>query len=289
MQCTRPVWLYDLSMYVPCGRCTACKIAHSREWSVRLIHEMEYHENSYFYTFTYNTDHLPDNGSLNKEEFQKFVKRLRIYISRRGDRTWNVNELCYENAKIKYFACGEYGEKNKRPHYHAIIMGFDDRSLYYDCEIKQNRSKDMERIWAKGNVIVGSVTYDSCRYVADYTFKKYTEKYNREVYGDKQPPFQLQSLRMGERYVFDNANQIIENRQITFRGKNVGIPLYYKRKLKLDMSSDAREHLDSLKEAYNTSDSPDNEIYIKRWREALRQKEASIMAREALKGKNKLD
>ncbi len=44
---------------------------------------------------------------------QLFIKRLRKY---------------FNNNKIKYFYCGEYGTQTLRPHYHMIVYNapFDD-------------------------------------------------------------------------------------------------------------------------------------------------------------------
>lgn len=276
MTCTSPVYLHDLSMYVPCGRCTACKIAHSREWSLRLIHELDYHDEAQFVTLTYDDEHLPGDGSLSKRTLQLFFKRYRKY-------------LC--DKKIKYFASGEYGEKNGRPHYHAIILGAMDRNFRYDPKLKQNVSSVLGEIWQQGHVTVGSVTYDSCRYVCDYTFKKYTEKWNIEKYGTKQPPFQLQSQGIGESYINDNALQVLKNQNITYKGVNCGIPLYYKRKLVMsadDRLNDALSHKDDLKEHYSVSDSCDDEDYVKAWRAALDQSAKNINAREGIKGARKM-
>lgn len=263
MTCTSPVYLYDYQMYVPCNKCTACKIAHSREWSVRLIHELDYHDKACFVTLTYDDEYLPPDGGISKRELQLFFKRLR----KNG-----------KDEEIKYFASGEYGEKNGRPHYHAIILGTDDKDL-------------IEKCWTKGLVHVGSVTYDSCRYVCDYTFKKYTAKWNKEIYGDKEPPFQLQSQGIGLRYVEKNYKQIMDNLNITYKGENVGIPLYYKRKLVLSTEKKgalAREHIEELKEHYDVGESDDNELFIAAWRAALEQSSKNISAREALKGARKM-
>lgn len=123
----------------------ACRIAKTREWSTRIIHEMDYFPKNSFVTLTYCDETLPKDGSIHKEELVKFFKRLRKDLGSR---------------KIKYFACGEYGEKTGRPHYHSIIFGLG------------SEEKELLRsAWSKGFIYSGSVTYDSARYVAGYVMK----------------------------------------------------------------------------------------------------------------------
>lgn len=33
-------------------------------------------------------------------------------------------ELSYYDRKVRYLACGEYGSRNGRPHYHVLLFGF---------------------------------------------------------------------------------------------------------------------------------------------------------------------
>ena len=214
VQCTRPISIkYKGEIFeVPCGMCAACKISRVREWTVRIMHEMRYFKGSVFATLTYNDENLPINQSLEKTEFQKFMKRLRKEL---GDH------------KIKYFACGEYGEDSERPHYHAIILG-----LAYN----ENTQKLIESIWKKGFIKVGTVTKDSIRYTLDYMHKKYNGELGKELYEKtgREPPFQLVSQGMGKRHALESANQYAENLYMTFNGKKMSLPRYYKRLYGLD-------------------------------------------------------
>ena len=215
MQCTNP---YNLKLAdgtfieVPCGRCTSCKIAHSREWVIRLLHELEYSESAYFVTLTYDDEHLPSDGSLSVDELQRFFKRLRKQLPPRS---------------LRYYACGEYGETSNRPHYHFIG--------YLFCE-HGNFKSVVESAWSLGFVYIGTVTAQSCRYVAQYVHKKYSAKYNKYIYGDKQPPFQLQSQGLGKDYMYDNAERLLADLCVTLNGKPVGLPRYYAKKLIDDRS-----------------------------------------------------
>lgn len=207
-------------MEVPCGYCRACRIAKSKEWSVRLMHESESYKDNIFITLTYNDDNLPQDFSVDKTELQKFFKRLRKRFSDR---------------KIKYFACGEYGENTCRPHYHAIIFNLGIKDLqYYYPDKKHMASFVLEELWPYGNNVIGTVTYDSCRYVADYIQKAYLGKGAEDYYINMQKPFNLVSQGMGKEFAMQNHKQIERQLDITVRGQSMGIPKYYK--LKLDIS-----------------------------------------------------
>ena len=147
---------------LPCGNCIGCRLERSRQWALRLTHEKRLHSESSFITLTYDSSHIPRDGSLNVKHFQDFMKRLRKEIS---------------PQKIRFFHAGEYGEKRGRPHYHAIIFGRDFRDQGYDQE-KSPRgdltwsSPQLDRLWPFGMNRVGEVTFESCAYVARYVTKK---------------------------------------------------------------------------------------------------------------------
>ena len=94
------------SFQLPCGKCIQCRLEYARSWAVRCVHEAKMHEENSFVTLTYSDEHLK-NPKLQYSDFQKFMKRLRF-----------VNN----DRKIGVFVTGEYGEKNKRPHWHAIFQ-----------------------------------------------------------------------------------------------------------------------------------------------------------------------
>lgn len=260
--CTHPIILNrggDDELVVPCNKCLPCRIAHSREWATRCVHESYYHQNNVFVTLTYNTDNLPLYNSLYKEELQLYFKRLRKSI---------------EPTPIKYFACGEYGEEHGRPHYHAIIFGLGIK----DKEVIENAWQN------RGFIYLGSVTYDSARYVADYIGKKYYGLYQQIKYGSKKlPPFQLQSRGIGLRYCTDNQEQIKQKLGITLRGNEVGIPNYYKRKLDLSAKNFETKKIQEtarITKAYSYLS--DKEV-SKKYLEHRKQKEKEIWARKRLR------
>ena len=105
----------EAAFSVPCGKCLACSSNYRRDWVARMLLESQAHSDSVFITLTYSDENLPDRGSLVKRDLQLFLKRLR----RRLDRL--------NRDKIRYFACGEYGDNTNRPHYHAIIWNLSTR------------------------------------------------------------------------------------------------------------------------------------------------------------------
>lgn len=148
---------------IPCGQCIGCRLNKSMEWASRIMHETRFHEVSSFITLTYDDENLPADYSLNKKHFQDFMKRLRHET----------------DEKISYYHCGEYGEEYKRPHYHAIVFGYDvpDRTLWkMSNDIPVYSSNTLDDIWGKGFTSIGNVTIESAAYVARYTMKKITGK-----------------------------------------------------------------------------------------------------------------
>lgn len=146
---------------VKCGQCIGCRLDRSREWAVRCMHEASLYAASAFVTLTYAPEHLPVGGSLMSTEISSFVRRLRRRIAPRT---------------VRYFACGEYGDENARPHYHALLFGVDfpDKVFLFESEAGEAvyTSAFLSSVWGLGQTSVGSVTFESAAYVARYALKK---------------------------------------------------------------------------------------------------------------------
>lgn len=157
-------------MMVPCGRCHECRAARSASWSFRILEEYKNHTEGHFVTFTIDNEHLAYGDdiypTLVKSDVQKYFKRLRFNSGK----------------KIKYYACGEYGSRSKRPHYHAIIFGVDVDS------IRDN--------WKAGHVQFGTVSHASIRYVTNYLCKRRGSQPSGTA-----PEFSLMSLGIGKSYL----------------------------------------------------------------------------------------
>ena len=39
---------------VGCGKCSGCRLEHSRQWAVRIMHESKMHDTNCFLTLTYD-------------------------------------------------------------------------------------------------------------------------------------------------------------------------------------------------------------------------------------------
>lgn len=158
----RPPVFMD-TIQLPCGQCIGCRIMRSVTWAARCMHEMSLHDSNCFITLTYDEEHLPDDRSLNKSVFQKFLKRLRKEI--------------YPH-KIRYFMCGEYGDDSWRPHYHAIIFGYDfpDKLRVQSQEVENPYfiSTQLSRLWPYGFHVIAEANFDTAAYVARYCTKKIT-------------------------------------------------------------------------------------------------------------------
>lgn len=237
----KPLGSYSVSVLLPCGQCMACRVNRARDWAVRIMHETDEYDYSSFVTLTYDDDNVPyyfgygDEWvqTLCKRDLQKFFKRLRSY---------------YSKQKIKYYACGEYGERTHRPHYHAIIFGLKPNDEL--CDFLQFK------VWKKGMVHVGFVTYDSARYVASYVQKKWYGSDWSNKYEGREREFQLSSQGFGKRFVEKNKEQILNNRNITIYGKDVGIPRYYRKLLDLNCEEFYEEQEEQVNNIHNIHGDP---------------------------------
>lgn len=182
----------DNCTMIPCGKCEGCQINKANEWATRAILEAQNWPKNAFLTLTYNNDNLPKKRTLVKADLQKFWKRLR------------------KSEDIRYLACGEYGPKTLRPHYHAIVFNYwpDDAKQYTKNIVGDQlwTSEKLNKIWGKGYVIVGMVTYESAAYVARYVFKKaFGLDKNWNIRHHRTPEFTLTSRRPGlAAFAFDN-------------------------------------------------------------------------------------
>lgn len=157
-------------------------MSYRMDWTIRIIQEQRESESAHFLTLTYEDDYLDYSPSglpqLEKTHLQKFFKRLR-----------RENEKHTEKS-IRYFAIGEYGEIYERPHYHAIMFNAHANSI-----------AKLSHVWPVGFHRLGTVQVASIHYVTGYLINRYHD------YGDRNPPFALQSRKpgLGYNYIRETA------------------------------------------------------------------------------------
>lgn len=249
----------DDPIELPCGQCIGCRLERSRQWAIRCIHEAQLHEENSFITLTFDPEHLAARSnpwSLDKTEFQKFMKRLR---------------KMFPDKKIRYFHCGEYGEKYGRPHYHAILFGLDFSDKQLHRVINGHRlytSPTLEKAWPFGFSSIGDVTFESAAYVARYILKKVNGENadthyaivneDGEIVGHKAPEYTTMSRRPGIASAwFDQfKGDVYPKDFVTVRGRKMRPPKYYDRLLeaqrpyemediKLERKEAAKQHAEN--------------------------------------------
>lgn len=197
----------------PCGQCVNCRIQTTADMTVRLVHESKSHNRNSYLTLTYAVD--PPDGSLNHRDFQLFVKRLR-QVTGNG---------------IKYYMCGEYGDKNDRPHYHCILFGYDFEDRRYFGKNKNGdklyTSDELESLWQLGHCIVGDVSMQSARYVAGYVQKKIYGDKAADHYMGRRPEYAFGSNGLGLEYLRRFGSQWMDTGSVVVDGAKFRIPRYY--------------------------------------------------------------
>lgn len=193
-RCSHPIFIGN--QIVPCGHCLNCRKSRINSWSTRLKLEYEtYNRRALFITLTYSPEFLP-SPTLRKKDLQDFFKRLR----------YRTNILGYKD--IVYFACGEYGGQNKRPHFHIVLFGLP----FFDGVVKL-----LYEAWQKKGFV-------DCKIASPKHFG-YCAKYCVKTLNhcvDGVPEFVVMSRKqaIGSRYVDANLSDLmLSNFRIKF-GRN---------------------------------------------------------------------
>lgn len=208
MKCSNPYFRFidgvKNPVPCPCGSCIACRKKKASEWSLRLEFESRVTDPNeiFFVTFTYDPDHVPDDYSLDPSHVQKLLKRIRLRLG----------------YKIRYYICGEYGDRLGRPHYHAVFFGLKESDLsilgiskkdWLDGVRPVARNGGFNVAWSFGFVEIerprsqGAV----CSYISQYV----TKKLNTVNWGKRLPPFHRQSQGLGLKFLdfFDCYSPVV--------------------------------------------------------------------------------
>lgn len=226
MACITPFSITDKetgeSIAVPCGQCPECRKRRIAEWSFRLMQEEKHSTSAHFVTLTYGTKYVPMAPSgyltLNKKHLQNFFKRLRFNTGA---------------TNLKYYAVGEYGTDNFRPHYHALIFNLPKEEDVSNAWIFDSRGKETKELL--GKPYFGTVTGASVGYTLKYISKKRLIPMHRN--DDRVPEFSLMSKGLGRQYLNETShawhqNDILNRMHlVTEGGKKLSMPRYYKDKI----------------------------------------------------------
>lgn len=197
-------------------------MAKAREWAYRCTLELQAHHSAAFTTLTYNEENVP--LSLSREHLSAFLKRLRKQ---------------FPTGTIRFFGCGEYGEKTQRPHYHTILFGADER-----------HRNVIEDTWGLGNTRTERITPRRIAYTAGYCSKKVGFRQDieeridyetGEVY-EWQPPFIQMSRRPG---LGAHAKKYVESwrSHAIYDGQRIPVPRFLHEAWKQQASEADKEDL----------------------------------------------
>lgn len=192
MRCDSPIRLQTL--LARCGQCDPCRASRAREWQGRILLEAGDHETNVFITLTYNDDHLPRGGSLRPKDLQDWIKRTRKAL---------------KYSRLRIFACGEYGSKTERPHYHAILFGAPSCLRGRTDKFRRGVGGTIccpvcalfQKTWSRdgeefGSIDLGMVEPRTAAYIGGYIIKGKTHRRDARLRG-KEPEYSTKSNRPG--------------------------------------------------------------------------------------------
>lgn len=285
---------------LPCNNCIACRLNKALSWTTRNIHEAQMSKSSCFVTLTFGFEATVDNvfrlnqfknlsrtkkfeqaylrtKSLVKGDFSNFMKRLRKLVKSE-----------YDIDGLRFYACGEYGDMNERPHYHFLLYNFDFPDKKYIASqngCKYYTSEILEKAWGYGFVYISELNYNSVAYTSRYVTKKINGRLKQSWYGEKEPEYQVCSNRpgIGKKWFDQYYSDVYPSDFIVLYGKKqkdgsrkqlkVKPPRYYDN-LYDKFSPDDFEEVKLVREAYYKS--------LPKKDEVVRIKELSVQE-EALK------
>lgn len=122
------------------------------------MHESQMYDRNCVVLLTYADSRF----SLVHRDFQLFMKRLRKHFG----------------VGVRFFMCGEYGEKYGRPHFHAALFNcdFPDKVYFKKSEAGSTlwTSAILTKLWGHGHATIGTLNFESAAYIARYVTKKLT-------------------------------------------------------------------------------------------------------------------
>ena len=259
---------------VACGRCVACLVKRSNEWSFRLFHELANSSSCWFVTLTYDELNVPRADvyeyyptHIPKKDYIKLYGELPVKAVHPNQMVFSVED-CQKFIKrlrkkfppgLRYFLAAEYGPSStERPHYHMLLFNVPKLCKEYEHE-QQRLEQIITETWNKGFISVERATDTRVIYCAKYSLSQL----DRPYYFPR--PFILASRRpgIGMNFLNDNIKQYYRN-TLDVTGKlanSMTFPLsrYYKNKifdeedrlhLKIQFLKQREEYSEAEKEAY---------------------------------------
>lgn len=180
MKCINPIAIRDTRdyetelsngyLFLPCGKCEACRNNDALQWRIRLKEEFYNSDNAFFVTLTYDDSTLNFKQCFNNDAFvgwfpsvdkydvQKFFKRFRKSF-----------ESYYktQEKKLSYFLVSEYGPSTFRPHYHCILFNVPTLSPIPEVNVVKVTEK-IQQIWNLGFVKVDKCNENRIAYCTKY-------------------------------------------------------------------------------------------------------------------------
>lgn len=185
------------------------------------------HKACSFNTLTYSDEHLPADYGVHVRPLQLFMKKARKRI-----------------PNLRFFAVGEYGDQNFRPHYHVLLFGTDfaeDRYLWRvgAGNTLNYRSPTLESLWPWGHCETATLNPDNAGYAARYMVKKINGDMAKEHYtrvhpltgqiAQVRPEFITMSTHPGIGHDFYQKykSDVFPSDFMVIQGEKVSIPRYY--------------------------------------------------------------
>lgn len=210
---------------VPCGHCINCYNNKRNDWSLRL--QFEAFATTYvttFVTLTYADECLPTTSDgkfvLHYPDVQNFVRAIRY-------------DLKKYNVTMRYFFCGEYGDKLKRPHYHGILyFNTDNKPMSKERFLVDVLDKLFRDNWKFGIYDIASADDSALHYVTKYCVKSFTDDtkspYRERMICSTKPPIGLSWLTP-ERVAYYKSHK--DKLYINHNGFKYNLPRIFRKKL----------------------------------------------------------
>lgn len=242
-------------VYIPCGNCLACRRERRMDLTILQCLEASLYVDNWFITLTYDDEKtwqlLEDVPySLSRSHLSAFNESMRKHCR-------------YCGVDYRFFACGEYGDRYGRPHYHLSVFGVPPSVLGIGCDYDRERilkeglnygkfqalpsnmrdengnpywqSPIITARWQYGNHKIYRANKETFQYVAGYVTKKLSGRLGRDFEETGRIlPFSAQSRPSIGRPWFnrfcsevskiDNAGQKLINDSLSIAGCSWRVP-----------------------------------------------------------------